>query len=201
LPSIVEVTATAAGWAAEVITTIGFLYTGTFPKRVRKLVLVEGIGPLALKFSDAPPRMERWISEVNAVATKPIVAYSTLEEAATRLRRKNPRLTAEHALHLAYHGMKKTDNNQWIWKFDPLHRTTAPQPFYSDQAIEFFRRIECPTLIIRGRDSRQASRPDIQERLRAISHRFVVEISNAGHMVHHDNPEELAAAVTSFLAD
>lgn len=179
--------------------TISFLYTGTFPKRVKRLILVEGIGPLGLTFSDAPPRMERWISEVKAVSQRRPAEYSTLEEAAERLQRKNPRLKLELALHLARWGMKQTGSGKWVWKFDPLHRTTAPQPFYSGQALEFFRRIECPVLFVQGKESRQTPRPDMQQRLQAIAHHTCVEVRDAGHMIHHDNPEGLAEAVVEFL--
>ena len=179
--------------------TISFLYTGTFPKRVKKLILVEGIGPQGLSFSDAPPRLGRWIAEVRALRQRKSAEYSTPEEAAKRLQRNNPRLKLELALHLAYWGMKRTGNGRWKWKFDPLHRTTAPQPFYSGQAQEFFRRIECPVLLLWGKESRQTPRPDMQQRLEAIAHRTVVEIKDAGHMVHHDNPEGLAEAVAEFL--
>ncbi len=181
--------------------TISFLYTGTFPKRVRRLILVEGMGPLGLNFSDAPPRMEKWISEVKALGRKRPAEYSTLEEAAQRLQRKNPRLKLDLALHLARWGMKQADNGKWVWKFDPLHRTTAPQPFYSEQALEFFRRIECPVLLIQGKESHQALRPDMQERLKAIAHRTLVEIKDAGHLVHHDNPDGLADVVAESLRE
>jgi pimeloyl-ACP methyl ester carboxylesterase len=179
--------------------TISFLYAGTFPDRVRKLVLVEGIGPIAMQFVDSPPRMERWLPEVKALSHRKIVEYATLEKAAERLRRKNPRLKPELALELARSGMKQTDGGKWIWKFDPLHRTAAPQPFYSRQAVEFFRRIECPVLLVNGKESRQTPRPDIAERITAIARRSLAEIGDAGHMVHHDNPAELAEVVTAFL--
>jgi len=179
--------------------TISFLYAGTFPDRVRKLVLVEGIGPIAMQFVDSPPRMERWLAEVKALSHRKIVEYATLEKAAERLRRKNPRLKPGLALELACSGMKQTEGGKWVWKFDPLHRTAAPQPFYSRQAVEFFRRIECPVLLVNGRESRQTARPDLEERLNAIARRSVAEIDDAGHMVHHDNPDGLAEAVTRFL--
>ena len=180
--------------------TISFLYAGTFPKRVRKLVLVEGIGPLGMAFSDAPHRMEKWLSEVEALEQRKASEYSSREEAAQRLRRKNPRLKPELALHLAKWGMKQTDNGKWVWKFDALHRTTAPQPFYSGQALEFFRRIECPVLLVQGKESHQSPRPDMQQRLEAIVHRTMAEIEDAGHMVHQDNPEGLAKVVLEFLS-
>ena len=180
--------------------TISFLYTGTFPDRVEKLILIEGIGPVPMAFSDAPPRMERWLSEVKALSRRKIVEYATLESAAERLRRKNPRLTPELALDLARSGMKQTESGKWVWKFDPLHRTTAPQPFYSGQAVEFFRRIACPVLLVQGKESRQIPRPDMEQRLEAIAHRTMAEVSDAGHMVHHDNPEGLAEVVIEFLS-
>ncbi len=181
--------------------TISFLYTGTYPQRVEKLILVEGIGPLGSKFSDAPLRMEKWIAEVQVQRQKGNREYSAPEEAAKRLQRKSPRLSSELALHLARCGMKKKDNGKWVWKFDPLHRTTAPQPFYSGQALEFFRRIECPVLIAQGKQSRQTLRPDLEQRLEAIARKTLVQIEDAGHMVHHDNPEALAEVIAEFLRD
>lgn len=179
--------------------TISFLYAGTFPKRVRKLILVEGMGPHSLAFSDAPARMGKWISEVKALGQGKSRAYSTLEEAAKRLRRKNPRLKLDLALQLARWGMKQTANGKWVWKFDPLHRTISPQPFYSGQALKFFRHIKCPVLLIRGKESLQSPRADMQQRLEALTHRTLVEIGEAGHMVHQDNPDGLAEAVAEFL--
>lgn len=179
--------------------TISFLYAGTFPQRVRKLILVEGMGPPGLSFADAPARMEQWITEIHAFREKRLAEYESLEAAARRLQRTNPRLGAEHALQLARWGMKQNDHGKWVWKFDPLHRTMAPQPFYSGQAMEFYRRIDCPVLIVRGKQSRQTPRPDIQQRLEAIANRTHAEIDNAGHMIHHDNPEALAEAALEFL--
>ena len=179
--------------------SISFQYTGAFPKHVGKLILVEGLGPVALPFSDAPRRMEQWISEVRAVARREGAEYPTLEDAARRLQRQNPRLASDLALHLARFGMKQKENGNWIWKFDPLHRTTAPQPFYLGHALAFFHRIKCPVLLVRGKESRQQQRTDLQERINAISHHTRVEIEAAGHMVHQDNPAQLAEVVVDFL--
>lgn len=180
--------------------TISFLYAGTFPKQVRKLILVEGIGPLGMVFADAPHRMEKWLSEVKALEQRRTPGYSSLEEAAQRLRRTNPRLKPDLALHLAKWGMKQRPDGKWAWKFDPLHRTTAPQPFYTGQALAFLRRIACPVLLVQGKESHHRSRPDVRERLEAITRKTLVEIEDAGHMVHHDNPEGLAEAVLEFLS-
>jgi pimeloyl-ACP methyl ester carboxylesterase len=179
--------------------TISFLYTGSFPQRVARLVLIEGIGPPSMAFSDAPARMEKWIAEVNQRGRKHFRQYSSVAAGAEQLRQTNLRLDAELALHLARSGMKQSSAGKWVWKFDPLHRTTAPQPFYAAQAIEFLRRIACPVLIVDGAESHQIRRHDSKQRLEEIRDRKQVVIENAGHMVHQDNPKVLAEVVARFL--
>ena len=179
--------------------TISFLYTGAFPQRVHKLVLIEGIGPPGMSFSDAPTRMEKWITEVNQRGRKHFRQYSSVEAGAEQLRQTNPRLDAQLALQLARSGMKQSVAGKWLWKFDPLHRTAAPQPFYTAQAIEFLRRIACPVLIVDGAESHQTRRQDRNERWEAIENRKQAVIENAGHMVHQDNPKALAEVIAQFL--
>jgi pimeloyl-ACP methyl ester carboxylesterase len=95
--------------------------------------------------------------------------------------------------------MKQHDNGKWIWKFDPLHRTAAPQPFYTDQAVEFLRRIDCPVLIVDGKASHQTRRTDKSQRYAALANHRQVSIDDAGHMAHQDNPRQLAEVVARFL--
>lgn len=179
--------------------TISFLYAGTFPDRVSRLVLIEGIGPIGMNFSDAPMRMQKWISELHERGRDHFHEYTGIEAGARQLQRTNSRLDDKLAVELARAGMKQTDRGKWVWKFDPLHRTTAPQPFYSFQAIEFLRRIDCPVLIVEGKESQQAQRPDKQARVHALRDKRFVQVDNAGHMVHHDNPQALAALLADFL--
>jgi pimeloyl-ACP methyl ester carboxylesterase len=96
--------------------------------------------------------------------------------------------------------MRRDETGKWRWKFDPLHRTTAPQPFYTAQALEFLRRIRCAVLIIDGAQSAQPPREDEQQRYDAIGARKHVVIENSGHMVHQDNPVKLADCIASFFA-
>jgi pimeloyl-ACP methyl ester carboxylesterase len=179
--------------------TISFLYSGTFPERVANLVLIEGVGPVGMEFADAPPKMARWIGEVHERGRRHFREYTSLDAGADQLRQTNPRLKKEFAIELARAGMKQNDRGKWVWKFDPLHRTAAPQPFYTGQAVEFLRRIICPVLIVEGAESRQARRTDKQPRYDALQNCQRTTIAHAGHMVHQDHPEQLADAVAAFL--
>src|ERR1043165_616741 len=179
--------------------TISLLYAGTFPERVKKLVLIEGIGPVGMTFSDAPLRMEKWISELHERGRRHFREYTSLAAGASQLRQTNPRLSENTALEIARAAMKQNDRGKGIWKFDRLHRTAAPHPFYTAQALESLRRIQCPVLLIDGEESRQPRRTDKQERYDAIAHHQRITISRAGHMVHQDNPEQLADVVGDFI--
>lgn len=180
--------------------TISLLYAGTFPERVKKLVLIEGIGPVGMTFSEAPLKMEKWITELHERGRRHFREYTSLAAGASQLRQTNPRLSENKALEIARAAMKQNDRGKWIWKFDPLHRTTAPQPFYTAQALEFLRRIQCPVLLIDGEQSRQTRRTDKQERYEAIANHQRVTINGAGHMVHQDNPDQLADVVRDFIS-
>jgi pimeloyl-ACP methyl ester carboxylesterase len=179
--------------------TISLLFAGAFPERVSRLALIEGIGPPGMEFSDAPPRMRKWITEVRERGRRHFREYASVQAGAGQLRQTNPRLSDDLALDLARTAMKQNDRGKWVWKFDPLHRTASPQPFYARQALEFLRRIECPVLVVDGKQSRQMTRADKQERYEAIKNHRRVIIDNAGHMVHQDNPHELAKVFAQFF--
>lgn len=179
--------------------TISLLFAGAFPERVSRLALIEGIGPPGMEFSDAPPRVRKWITEVRERGRRHFREYASVQAGAAQLRQTNPRLSDDLALDLARAAMKQNDRGKWVWKFDPLHRTASPQPFYARQALEFLRRIECPVLVVDGKQSRQMARADKQERYEAIKNHRRVIIDNAGHMVHQDNPRELAKVFAQFF--
>ena len=54
-------------------------------------------------------------------------------------------------------------------------------------------------LLIDGAQSRQTRRTDKQERYAAIANHQRVTIDGAAHMVHQDNPEQLADVVGDFI--
>jgi pimeloyl-ACP methyl ester carboxylesterase len=179
--------------------SISWLYAGSFPERIATLVLIEGVGPPGMEFSDAPLRMITWISEVHQRGRNPFRQYTSVEAGARQLQQTHPRLTPAAALELARAGMKRHASGKWVWKFDPLHRTAAPQPFYTAQALEFLQRIQCPVLIVEGAQSHQRQRADKQQRYDAIAQHEQIVVDDAGHMVHQDNPQVLADVVAEFL--
>ena len=89
--------------------TISFLYAGTFPSRVTELVLIEGSGPPGMNYSDAPRRMEQWITDVRERGRRHFREYSKVEAGAAQLQQTNPRLNSDLSLELARAGMRQND--------------------------------------------------------------------------------------------
>jgi pimeloyl-ACP methyl ester carboxylesterase len=172
-------------------------YAGTEPSRVWALVSVEGLG---LPDSDpewTPGRFAAWLSDLRRVAErKP--RRVTLGEATQRLQERFPRFSAEVARHMAKWGTRQ-DKGARVWKFDPLHQTRSPQPYYVAQARAFWRRVACPVLYVEGRETPlRLSATDLEERLRLL-HARRVTIAGAGHHPHLERPAAFARAVIAFL--
>ncbi len=172
-------------------------YAGTEPERLSALVSIEGLGLPDSDPASAPARFASWVGDLERAARRQPPAM-TLEEAAQRLRRRFPRFSAEVAAHMARHGTRPEGGHR-VWRFDPLHQTIAPQPYYLAQARAFWERVRCPVLYVEGSDSPlRLAEEDLQPRLAALRARRVT-IAGAAHHPHLENPTALAQALIEFL--
>jgi len=177
-------------------------YSGVYPERVAQVVGIEGLGPSPTNIGPRLPhqRMQAWISEMRAFASRRTHHYATLTEAVQRMREANPRLTETMASHLTLHGTNRHEDGTYTWKFDNYVRASSPYDFNMADAREIWKRITCPTLLIRGADS-HASDPERDGRASAFHQGQVVTIANAGHWVHHDQLEAFLQVVEAFLTE
>lgn len=177
--------------------TVASLFAGTRPERVKKLVVMEGVGALSEPPELAVDRMRRWLADRARVnrAPRPI---ASLEEAVTRLAAVHPRVDRDVLATRAERLLRHTDGvMHWAW--DPLHRTTSPMPFSAAVFASFLAGIDCPTLFISG-GPHGWHLPDEEERLAHIRNLERFEIPGAGHMMHWTAPGEVARAILEFLA-
>lgn len=175
-------------------------YSGIYPERVGKVVGIEGLGPSPDRLLSRPPhqRMQSWIGEMRAFAGRRTHHYTTLSEAVRRMRDANPRLSEAMAHHLTLHGTNRNEDGTYTWKFDNYVRASSPYDFNMADARQLWERITCPTLLIRGADSR-ATDPERDGRATAFRQRQVVTIANAGHWVHHDQLPAFLQVIRAFL--
>jgi pimeloyl-ACP methyl ester carboxylesterase len=182
---------------------IAGIFAGIRPGRVARLAVLEGLGLARRPATDAPLRYAEWLDELrDPPRFRP---YASLDEVAARLRRNNPRLTAEKAAFLANHWAKRLDSGEFALVSDPRHKIANPVLFRIDEAVACWKRVSAPTLLVFGKDSNIPGRikdtpEQFAERTSAFRNRREVEIDDCGHMMHHDQPERLAAVIEEFLA-
>jgi pimeloyl-ACP methyl ester carboxylesterase len=131
--------------------------------------------------------------------------YRSFEEVAARLKRDNPRLTDERAAFLARHWAKQLATGEVMLASDPRHKMVNPYLFRIDEAFACWRRITAQVLIVSGEQSNSPARikdtpEQMAERKNAYRNHREVEIADCGHMMHHDQPQRLAAVIEAFLS-
>jgi len=178
-------------------------YAGLFPERVERLVAIEGLGlsPEGLKEKTsrpAPDRWSEWIEQRRASARRSPRHYPTLEAAVARMRERNDHLSVEQALHLTAHGVNRNEDGSYGWKFDPYLRNLPPQDMTDYDLPEFWNRIDCPVLLCLGLDS-WASNPVKDGRAAHFQDARLIEFSEAGHWLHHDQFDAFMTELRAFL--
>lgn len=177
-------------------------YAGVRPERVRALVLLESFGKRGGKAAEAPARYRRYLDELaNAPELRPYADFAGLER---RLMRSNPRLSAEKAHFLARHWGTEKDGSV-VLLADPAHKIVDGKLFRIDEAEACWAAITAPVLAVAARQSEMLSKwiqePEYRRRLALFPNVKSAMIEDAGHMMHHDQPERLATMIEAFLAE
>ncbi len=176
--------------------TVATLFAGARADRVAKLALLEGIGPPDNEPDVATLRMRKWIDELSS---PPSSSPMSEEDAMRRLAAAHPRVPrdvlATRLPMLAARGVDGT----WTWRFDPMHRTTSPMPFFAKVYAAFAARVTFPVLYVSG-GALGWRVPDEAARLAAFADVKHVDLDGAGHMMHWTAPDALAAALVAFFA-
>ncbi len=176
-------------------------YAALYPQRVRKLVLVDAMGPTApviARWDKVGPvqRTREWLEKRRETAQATPRRFATLEEAIARMAAANKHLSAEQARHLATHGVRHNVDG-YGWKYDPIFGTFLPEDFAIDLA-EYWREITAPTLICWGTESWTTNPATDGRAVHFPNHRNLT-FEKAGHWLHHDQLDIFIAALNGFL--
>lgn len=174
-------------------------YAGTYPERIHKLALLEGLGPPQMP-DTGPERVAAWLDAWRRVRARPQRSYADVAEAAARLRANDPLIDEALAVELATHGTRPGPDGRLRFKHDPLHATPGPYGFRVEVAERFWSRVGCPVLLIDGSASTFRHAADEQAR-RAACFKDVrhATIEGAAHMMQRHRPAELAEVLRAFL--
>jgi pimeloyl-ACP methyl ester carboxylesterase len=153
--------------------------------------------------------------------------YGSLDEVANRLARNNPRLPRDRAAWLAPHwaapvdgaavssaslqgeamgvGMGGGGGGRLHVQGDPAHRIVNPVLYRVEEAVAVWREITAPVLLAWSDEDgpRHAAfrTPEYRDRLAAVRRLREVHVPDSGHMLHHDQPAEVARLIEEFFDD
>jgi pimeloyl-ACP methyl ester carboxylesterase len=181
---------------------VACLYAGIRPDRVRKLVNLEGFGLKPTRADDAPGRYSRWLDELQ---DRPrLRPYKSFEDLARRLREGNPRLSKEKADFLARHWGHDAGEQGVLLRGDPAHKIVNPVLWRYEEARACWQQVSAPVLWVDAADSDTLGRmgltqEDHAQRRAAFRNLRYETVADAGHMLHHDQPEAVARLIEEFL--
>jgi pimeloyl-ACP methyl ester carboxylesterase len=186
---------------------VAMLYAGVRPGRVRRLVNLEGFGMPRSKPSQAPGRLAKWLDALKEpMQLRP---YPDLAAVASRLTKTNPLLRADRAAWLAESWSRPTGaGTERALLADPNHKRNSPLIANVDEWLECWKQIAAPVLWIEGDRSDLSvwwggryTKAEFHQRLDLVHDVERHVVAPAGHMLHHDRPEDIARLLESFLSE
>jgi pimeloyl-ACP methyl ester carboxylesterase len=180
---------------------VAALYAGVRPARVAKLVNLEGFGMQATRPEQAPKRYARWLDELREPsALRPYESFAAL---ADRLQKNNPRLSREKADFLARHWGRE-ESGAVMLRGDPAHKIVNPVLYRYEEVRACWQQVAAPVLWVDAAASDTLQRLGLDaaqhaERRAAFRNLTYATVEDAGHMLHHDQPEAVARLIEAFL--
>ena len=184
---------------------VAMLWAGTRPERAGHVVSLDAFGIPGDSPHIAPDKLRRWL---DALRDPPAFApYANMAAVADRLQKNNGRLTREQAEFLAPHWAEALPDGSARLRADPKHKLPFPTTHHVDDVYAIWRRIACPVLWVAADDSHVAKwlspqgdpRAEIARRIAHVPDAKLEYVKDASHMLHHDQPREVARLIERFL--
>jgi len=177
---------------------ISTLVAGTFSDRVKRLVLLEGAGPLAADAAMAPVQLASAVAdEARAAAASPRLFPDM--EAAIKARLRDSDLNNVAARLLVERGCEEVEGGV-RFTHDPRLRTRSRVRLTENQALAFLAAIKCPVLAVRALQGWPFPEDVVMARLKKFQDLETAEIEG-GHHVHLTHPERVAPVINEFLKE
>lgn len=181
---------------------VATIYAGVRPERVAKLVNLEGFGMSATESTQAPARYAQWIQSLRE---KPrLRSYPGFAALADRMQKSNPRLSRERAEFLSRHWGREDAGGAIVLRSDPAHKLVNATLHRVEESRACWERVSAPVLWVDAALSdipgrMKLSAQEHASRRAAFRNLRYVTLQDAGHMLHHDQPEVLARMIDEFL--
>ena len=157
---------------------VSVIIAGSFPERVTRLALIDGIVLRSGPDIDAAENMGKALEAQLAHGHKRKSVHPTLDRAIEARMKGMVAVSREAAELLAQRGMMPVPGG-YSWRSDSRLTLPSPLRLTDAQAMSFVRRVTCPTMLVVAEEGMLASHPELLDRLP-----FTLERLAGGHHLH-----------------
>ena len=171
----------------------GYLFASRYPELVERLVIVD-FGPSSM----TPEAAHGWTGYLRAAEQ---TTYSDPLEVLADWQSANPRARESQLLHFIVHNLVQDDDGRWRWRFDSARLASFFEQM-PDEAAQWaaLRRLDIPTLLIRGEHSEVLSTRTAAQMAHELPGCRLLEIPDGAHDLTVERPDALTEAVDRFLS-
>lgn len=169
-------------------------FADKFPDKVEKLIL-EDMGP------EGNPKALDFYQWLFATVPTPFTNKRAAKEfflnefkTLSRGKTTNPETLGAYF----YSNMMELSDGRATWRFKPENMLAVIKEGRIKERWKEFKSLSMPTLVIRGETSNELSREVFEQMCSVNSAVSGIEVSNAGHWVHSDQPETFIQAIRQF---
>ena len=157
---------------------VSVIIAGSFPERVTRLALIDGIVLRSGPDIDAAENMGKALEAQLAHGHKRKSVHPTLDRAIEARMKGMVAVSREAAELLAQRGLMPVPGG-YSWRSDSRLTLPSPLRLTDAQAMSFVRRVTCPTMLVVAEEGMLVSHPELLDRLP-----FTLERLAGGHHLH-----------------
>ena len=172
---------------------------GSFPDRISKLILIEGIGTITAPSHEAPKVLRTSVEEMKKAGAKRKPIYEAREEAIEARAKAIGGISVDASTILCSRGLEKVENG-FTWRSDSRLTMTSIFRMTEDLVQGFLQALSMPVLLVRGEQSFVARTNTMQERAAHVADCEIVSLPGNHHLhLEADSFEAVAIEVKKFL--
>ncbi|HSO99830.1 MAG TPA: alpha/beta hydrolase, partial [Thioalkalivibrio sp.] len=141
---------------------VSVLYAAAFPERVRRLVMIDSLGPISREPEEVVSQMRKAIGKRIQGSGEPVV-YPDIEKAVRARQGGMIPLSSEAAAMLVSRSMKQVGDG-FVWRTDSRLRHPSMIMMDEAQVVACLKQVVTPTRFLKAGNGLLASRPELESR-------------------------------------
>lgn len=178
---------------------IGVLLAGSLPERVKRLVLIDGIGPWSSTPEEAPAVLREALLEWQGYTPREERVFEDVETAVQARRRGFTPLSEAAARLLCTRGVKAVPGG-YAWTLDRRVRQHSSLRFTEAQVQGFLQGITADVLLVKAEPGFPPAEAMFAERVPLLQKVVLKRLQGSHHLHLEDEAPAVAAAIREFCA-